>query len=457
VADRKRHELAKAALEACRTEVVRRLTAENHPLTIHVKQSIVVDNAEGNGWRSDHEIDTVSGLQDNNALMAARDQTVPNILIGFAEQLHPLADYLDKTTDLNNRPSPFMPEATGSEGIITRYLSRMAMQYLRTLKDLGKPEAALVKVLTTELDQFCDQARLTYLNQITVTGIKPKSQLTHRGVTLRPLSPRERGLFVGVNNSAILTWSIPGSDLALSHRFNHYMPQALITITSTRKKTEVADESTLPTRVVLAFFLKGFELGSNGVMSGFEQPQWAGIGTSFSPFPVGEKFSGQAIQQDISRKLFKEVVDLGYNIPAFGRGESSRREIVLSRVFQGFGAQSLEAGFLDFAIALEASLLGGSKTELAYKFGLYGALFLRNELVPSETFQRFKHVYRVRSKLVHGTRVSSEDRATANKDAKELARAVVLRAMETGWPDRKALDQLALDSGLHESAKGSEK
>jgi hypothetical protein len=104
-------------------------------------------------------------------------------------------------------------------------------------------------------------------------------------------------------------------------------------------------------------------------------------------------------------------------------------------------------GFLDFAIALEAALLSGMEDELSYRFRLYGALFLRDELSPTETFDRLKNMYRFRSSLVHGNKskkMKAEDVARATTDAPILAKAVIRKAIEVGWPDQKVLDGIAL-------------
>lgn len=99
-----------------------------------------------------------------------------------------------------------------------------------------------------------------------------------------------------------------------------------------------------------------------------------------------------------------------------------------------------------FAIALEAALLGGtdSTSELAYKFSLYGALFLRDELDPHETFQQLRNIYRVRSKLVHGGRIKETERTRALADAPKLTTALIRRALESGWPEPMGLDAVAL-------------
>ena len=129
-------------------------------------------------------------------------------------------------------------------------------------------------------------------------------------------------------------------------------------------------------------------------------------------------------------------------MPDFSGIEGSGREVALYRVLRGCGSQ--DSGFLDYAIALEAALLGGATTELAFRFSLNGAIYLRDERDATETFEKLKNVYDVRSKLVHGDRINPDKRIAAERDAAELARRVAKRAIETEWPDDKVLRELAL-------------
>jgi hypothetical protein len=150
----------------------------------------------------------------------------------------------------------------------------------------------------------------------------------------------------------------------------------------------------------------------------------------------------------LSESEFRDVVDLAYKTPEFGGAEGSGREIVLFRILRGLGMHWQESGFLDFAIALEAALLAGSSTELSYRFSLYGALFLRDEREPQDTFDRLKNVYDVRSRLVHGSKVNKAHRQAADTDAADLARAIVRKAVESGWPDPETLDRQAVGTRL---------
>jgi hypothetical protein len=164
------------------------------------------------------------------------------------------------------------------------------------------------------------------------------------------------------------------------------------------------------------------------------------LASTISPLAVEEKPFGE--ERIVDREAFETVVDLAYAMPAFGAGEASPREVALYRALRGFGAS--ESGFLDLAIALEAALLDGAKTERGYRFSLYGSLFLRHDLDSASTLVTLRDLYKVRSGLVHGGKVDAARRHAAESAAVELTRAVILRSLNTGWPRAKALDQLAI-------------
>lgn len=92
-------------------------------------------------------------------------------------------------------------------------------------------------------------------------------------------------------------------------------------------------------------------------------------------------------------------------------------------------------------------MLGSTQTELAYRFSLYGALFLKDRFEPRDTMRRLKQIYTLRSNLVHGGRVKPPELHAATLDAAALAKAVIRQAVESGWPDPKALDAAALVGG----------
>ena len=436
----KRKVTLEACLEAARIEIVRRLEDRGLPTSVPLQRVVVKDNSENTGWSTDWETIQAISLRLREVEIQVRDESVPHILIGLRDQLQPLAVFLNDYSDLGTeRPAGMWPDATGPEAVLLRVLSPMAITYIADLGDAATPDPVAVAQIDHELGLLCDPAKVFHISQLALAGLKVPGPLgPYKQVSLRSLSPTERG---AIEQEQLIGMSAPRTsttDFVIPRSFRHFAPTSLLEVRSSRPKNKRQDVSQLPNRVALAFYLAGFDIGALGFLTGFDVPRWASM-FSHTPFPVTEKIVTDA---PISEEQFRAIVDLAYKIPNFGGAEGSGKEIVLYRVLRGCGAQ--DSGFLDFAIALEAALLGGATSELAYRFSLYGALFLQQERDPNETFEKLRNIYSVRSKLVHGTRVKPESRRTAEIDAGELAKAITRKAVEDGWPHGDALDELAL-------------
>lgn len=435
-----RRELVSSCLEAARLEVLRRLREHNLPTSIEVERVVVRDNADRTGWSTEWETVRVSSMSASEIQVQVRDESIPIRLIGLREQLQPLAEFLDRNSDLGQkRPQGMFPEATGPDAVLVRYLVPLAFIYISGLTDVARPSTRAIDRINTDLGQLCDAATVTHRRQLALGGLWITRRMgPHRGVSLRPLTDVERGRAHQQELTALSQPRAPETDYIVPRRFGTFTPRTLLEIATARPKDKLLDESRLPNRLALAFYLMDYDIAGPGVIVGFDEPGWASAGFNFGPFPVTER---SLTDKRLTPTVFKSIVDLAYKIPNFGGEEGSGKEIALFRTLRGCGSQ--DSALLDFAIALEAALLGGATTELAYRFSLYGALFLQEERDTNETFDKLKNVYDVRSKLVHGSRIKREARTAAEQDARELARAVIKRAIERGWPDSRTLDALA--------------
>ena len=435
-------DLVGEVLESARVEVVRRMNARGRALTLTRHELSIPNDPAVAGWANEVITEQVSGLQAAEARWDIGDKSVPFRPLGLKDQLLPLAQYLSRNTDLTTKRFAGLTGDNEIDGLLFRCVNPMALEYLTSLADLDSGDSERCASLTAELYDMATSDSVTRLNNITAAGVYPSERFSHRGVSIRPLTGRERGNWAEHHNPRVARPS-PNSDFIPSGPYpSTMMPTALIQVATKRPLGTLFDTSRLPYRVALSFFLHGYNLSSTGTIMHFDLPAWASMGRNTTPFPVDEK-SGTT-SRGLSREEFSSIVDLAHKMPDFGAEESSGHEVVLYRVFRGCGVRWLDSGFLDFSIALEAALLQKPTTELSYKFSLYGALFLREELDPKETFRRLRNIYTVRSKLVHGGSISGQMRSEANRDAAELAIAVTRKAIEAGWPNPVALDAVAL-------------
>lgn len=434
-----RHNAVVSALETARVEVVKRMKEYGFPLSLQIRELEIIPNE--NGWQSQWVTVSISGLRNLAAEMAIEDDSVPSRGMGLRPQLEALAQLLDRTTDLGTRPANFLPGLTGVDAILARYLTNMAHGYLWSLPNLEQPDQVLVEKLAGELDELIDDS-IHHTNQLAIDGVKVGSPLEYRGVKLRQLTPSERGNYWQSRNGDQLDPYRQHTGFVIPREFSTITPSVLLEVTTTRALNEPFDQSTLINRVALAFYLKGFDIAGTGIVVGFDHPSWATLGQSHSPSLVDEKHVSAS--KLITEADFKAIVDLAYKMPEFGPSEASNHEIALYRTLRGLGMHWQESGFLDFAIALEAALLQGVETELSYRLALYGALFLQDERDPEETFKQLRDVYTTRSKLVHGSKVDAAKREQAIIDARDIIKAIMLKAIENGWPNKGQLDRRAL-------------
>lgn len=394
------------------------------------------------GWGSEWVPTTVSSLNDDGVLIAIRDESIDGRALGLREQLEPLARELAAQTDMGDRRALLYPAAKGVEGILIRYLSVMAFSYLRQLETLEKPSDEIVRRLCQELTAFADAQSATHVRQVLLFGPAPEASFDYRDVSIRPLSYEERGIVMerrdGLGNTAIRGYR---SGVIVPHQVNVFMPSAVLEARHQLKWADQVHVSTLLEQVCLSFFLHDWILSGLGAVTSYQWPIWTSIGIMSCEFPVQENF--QVKEQTLSESDFHSVVDLAHRTPRFTNAEENSEEIALHRLLRACGTSSQESNFLDLAICLEAALLRGTSTELAYRFKLYGSLFLREDLDPDETFRQLGNIYSVRSKLVHGSTVKSDYLDRASNDARILACAVIRRAIETGWPKAEELDHLA--------------
>lgn len=341
-----------------------------------------------------------------------------------------------------------MPAMTGTEGIIHRNLAGLCVAYLAGLSDLAVPDPEVLARLAGELVEVCSRTHVRRVQQLIVAGVRPSGRLEGpHGVRLRGLTATERGALMARQLAGTERGPADEGELAIPGPGALFNPTAVIEVVSDVPKGAPRGPNSRMAGMCLAFFLSGFSVEGLGWVSTLELPRWASSGTTSQPFALGQR-SWPGESRPITAPEFEAVVELAERIPDFS-AEANGQEIALSRVLRGCAGP--DSGLLDFSIALEAALLGDASTELAYRFALFGALFLAEELDPTVTFKRLSSVYRIRSKLVHGSHVPESERQAAEHDAGELAKAVVRRAVEKGWPSRKRLERevLELASGRH--------
>jgi hypothetical protein len=440
VSEKELCELAVTSLEAARLEICRRLADAGLPSVVNA-EVVAVEDGEGGGWRTETRSVRRSGMATPEAWGAVRDDSVAGQLFGLREELEPLARHVDAVSELG-RPqrSGLVPAATGPEAVLVRVAIPLARHYLESLEDVAQAQPELLEQLTDELLELVRSEQAISVSELALGGLETTDGLGPQGrISLRPLTGVEQGAFLAVHNPHLLGSRPDHPSFFVPRSHSWFRPKVLLSVESKRPADAPDDSADLIRRFVLALILCGFEVETSGMLATHDVPRWFSTGHRSQTFPI-ESGVPTPVTRVLSDEEFAEAVDLAHCLPQARR--HGRESVVLERVMRGASGQS--GAFLDNAIALEAALLAGAKTELKYRFSLYGALYLRNERDPQTTFAQLKEIYDVRSTIAHGGNERSDKRTRVEANAAALVRVVVRKAVTEGWPVPADLDAVAL-------------
>lgn len=147
------------------------------------------------------------------------------------------------------------------------YLGSFASQYLRSLPSL---EADEIERLTDELYRYAESSEIRRTHQFAISGVAPGGRYSYRDVTIRPLSPVERGAFYLHKAVTVNYEPVPGSDFMLpSAHSSSFIPTTLIEITRSRSISQEPEQTSSPDRMALAFYLLDYDLSGPGTIAAF--------------------------------------------------------------------------------------------------------------------------------------------------------------------------------------------
>lgn len=412
---------------------------------MRLRRLLVHDDEDRTGWTSSDETVTVSSLGASEVLLAVCRSDGPVRALGLEAQLQPLAELLADTALGHLAPRGRGPTPSKDENVRLSFLEPLALHYVKTLADVAVPDPDRVERLCDELDELIERGDFQVGFQLAVDGIHIDGSLApHRGVALRALTPSERGAWVETRAGGPRDFG--PVELAVPQPMEMLTPRALFMWSEPIPTADPSDEQMMQNRLALALFLRGHQVSAPGVVVKYDEPRWAAFGTLYSPFEV-QPTALDSAPRTVDQTEFEAIVELAHATPRFSSEEGNPQEVALYRTLRGLGAKG--GGFLDLAIALEAALLAGTTTELAFKFRLYGALFCPGD-DPAAAFADFKQIYAVRSNLAHGSPVSREKHFATEKIARRMVVTVIRQAIEGGWPDAETLERKAI--GLCQSA-----
>ncbi len=96
------------------------------------------------------------------------------------------------------------------------------------------------------------------------------------------------------------------------------------------------------------------------------------------------------------------------------------------KMLEGLSRSDLRDSVIDYAIGLEALLLGGVQQEMSYRFALRGTHIVNwSSGDKDEWYKKLKNFYRVRSKIVHGRSVERNQLAATSEVGEKALREIL--------------------------------
>lgn len=323
----------------------------------------------------------------------------------------------------------------------------LGVAYLTQLEDLSADDEALVCRLTDELLTFLESPGVPHRLRLLVGGVDlPGGVVQHDEFRIRDLTTEE------IAQVWDFRWSDETDTSPIGRAFGTmFYPTALMTMDfdGTRVDREGgAKETDRFAALLAALSLVGIDVEAGDPRAQMRiHPHWLGGGVRGTPpLAIRTAESKTVTNSALTPESFARAVQLAQQIPpnAWQRPRS-HRDVVWHRYIQGMARQQAVDQLFDLVVAMESCLVNDDK-ELGHKFGLFGAQFVGRDGVDRlEIRDQLMSLYRLRSKLAHGGAFPSQTEIqTGAEIAKALCRRILLKCLETGWPDPTELDKQLL-------------
>jgi len=136
-------------------------------------------------------------------------------------------------------------------------------------------------------------------------------------------------------------------------------------------------------------------------------------GTGINDLDVSRHSSTYRFSSGIVRQVLETFTQLR---EADDSGRLKELALSLRRFNQSYERERLEDQIIDLTIALESSILFGTHEELSHRLAMRAAVLLWGQVPSDDTFSLIRHVYKVRSKIVHSGIGVREQAALRQKD-----------------------------------------
>lgn len=410
-----------AVMETVRQAAVEAANALGIPLTHEVTVLTVRFDEEGTGWSGGDETVVESCLQDDDA----RQRILDAAFGATSDATQNAAGAL--VAAFGYPPVPqnvWSAKPEGSEPALwtDKHVVRPTVaEYLRLLRSLDTPDADIATQVAIDLVSHARDKQYEVVISLLVDGLETGADIVEvEGLRVRRLDRFEAGAAAAVHlrrRRDFDDWHLP-THLAFTGTAPRHVIQVRRRTDSEGVRRGIGGGGI--TAVVLAFELLGFDLAGTGFYSEVPQPRWLAGASRGAPIQIASH-SGDS--RSIDAGDLASVWELVAKLPdGAGDHPTTPETFALHRFMLGCARRDAVDAVVDFVIAMEAVLLRGQQGEPTFRFAAQGGAFLEPPgPARRKAFEDLRHLYAIRSDIVHGgTRFPS---TAAAAEARRLRRA----------------------------------
>jgi len=417
----------------------------------------IVDNPEGNGWRTESRRVITSTapkiipewilkdeLRDSCLdlsadLLAVFSASLPFWVLGWMGPFHSLLGLRESEIDFRSEPNLW----------VARYIVVPAMvEYIKSLPSANSPDPALAIRTVDEALDLAASNNLKITSYLAVSGIDTEHDiLTSGDVAVHKLTAIERGELL-TRMQAFTTF--PTSDLVpYSAGFVSAIPSHMIEVTSScPRMAQPQPTSSYPRSALCAFYLHGYPLAGPGRMTSDTAPGWISYGRVGTPIQIRAEPTGN---RNLDQSELNEILRTMHRLRAYNLWQpANSRDLALHRFFLGSTRDNAIDSLLDYIIALECFFLpydpATRHSDLGYRFRLHGAHYIGTSFEERRSiWKQLRDLYDIRSRLVHGSHYPAPaEIQSSTQVARSLAERAFLKAVRSHFPRVEEFNDWAL-------------